>query len=70
MTVRLSVKSVLVNNTMKGMTMSNKMSYEQAIKTIDLKICWECADTRPIYAHNTCKKFGDIVETLKEIEND
>jgi hypothetical protein len=50
--------------------MNNKMSYEQAIKTIDLKICWECADTRPIYAHNTCKKFGDIVETLKEIEND
>ena len=36
-----------------------------AIDMVDSQICWECADTRPVFAHNTCEQLDRIVNELK-----
>jgi hypothetical protein len=40
------------------------MSTNELIQAIDLHICWECADTRPVFAHHTCERLDNIVKEL------
>jgi hypothetical protein len=38
------------------------------LNTLDLAhVCWECADTRPTYAHDTCQRVSEAIATLREV---
>jgi hypothetical protein len=41
---------------------------DNAIDMVDAQICWECAETRPVFAHQTCQQLDRIVGELKEME--
>ena len=40
---------------------------EKALAELDLAICWECADTRPVFAHETCQKIDSLLLELKDL---
>ena len=41
-----------------------------AIDMVDAQICWECAETRPTFAHHTCEQLDRIVNELKNLIGD
>ena len=43
------------------------MNTEKLLSGINALICWECADTRPIFAHDTCQKLQKALEELTEL---
>lgn len=42
------------------------MSEADVVDFIDGKICWECADTNPVFAHDVCQKLYDVVLFLSD----
>ena len=38
---------------------------ERIIKMLDSKICWECAETKPIFAHSFCSVIDDVIKLIK-----
>ena len=43
------------------------MTNSELIRQLDLKICWECAETKPVFAHNTCQNLDRITKELEEL---
>jgi hypothetical protein len=43
------------------------MTTAELLTELDLKICWECAETKPVFAHNTCLKLHAIITELAEL---
>lgn len=39
---------------------------EYVRKWLDSHICWECADTRPLYAHQTCQSLDLAIEYVDD----
>jgi hypothetical protein len=42
------------------------LNSDDVISYVDNKICWECADTRPVFAHAICEKLDSIVKFLED----
>ena len=43
------------------------MNNEELLSGIDALLCWECAETRPVFAHDTCQKMQKALEELTEL---
>jgi hypothetical protein len=43
------------------------MNNEELLSGIDALICWECAETRPVFAHDTCQKMQKAFEELTNL---
>jgi hypothetical protein len=43
------------------------MATAELLAELDLKICWECAETRPVFAHNTCLELDQLITQLKQL---
>ena len=42
----------------------------EILNELDLKICWECSETRPIFAHNTCLQLNRLINEINELIGD
>lgn len=40
---------------------------QEVIDLLDEKICWECAETNPVYAHNICADLARAIKLLEEV---
>lgn len=43
------------------------MNNEELLSGIDALICWECAETRPVFAHSKCETMQKALEELTEL---
>lgn len=43
------------------------MTRDEALARLDLAICWECADTRPVFAHSICQEIDSHLKALQEL---
>jgi hypothetical protein len=43
------------------------MDTKELLAQLDLKICWECAETKPTFAHYTCLRLDTITRELTEL---
>ena len=43
------------------------MTTAELLAQLDLKICWECAETKPVFAHDTCQKLHAIIAELTDL---
>jgi hypothetical protein len=39
---------------------------KNALAELDKAICWECVDTRPVFAHLACQHIDKLLTALKE----
>lgn len=46
-----------------------RITVDEALARLDLEICWECAETRPTFAHQTCQEIDSLLQALKERNN-
>jgi hypothetical protein len=46
-----------------------QVTVDEALARLDLEICWECAETRPTFAHQTCQEIDNHLQALKEINH-
>jgi hypothetical protein len=45
----------------------SEIALSDALARVDLAICWECADTRPVFAHNFCEQVDRELSVLREL---
>jgi hypothetical protein len=45
------------------------MTIQTVIDMAAAQLCWECAETRPVYAHHTCETLDRIVNDLTEVKH-
>ena len=38
---------------------------ERIIQQLESRVCWECAETKPTYAHNVCANYDEAIELIK-----
>lgn len=43
------------------------MTKKELLEGLDLLICWECAETRPVFAHEKCQRINETIDELAEL---
>ena len=43
------------------------MTKEEMLMGVDLLLCLECSETRPVFAHQTCEKAQSALDELTEL---